>query len=143
NETNGGIGANKHQEGEWIEVLMEFFSENVSGNFMVYSTTIDLPEASDVRIIYQIQTTDLNGNSDLDAYYSDFSYNFISPDPDLSDLILILVLTAIIPVLLITAISLVRKRRQTRILTQKRKKKVIADKISDLFSLRVVICRMP
>jgi hypothetical protein len=141
NETNGGIGANKHQEGEWIEVLMEFSFENVSGNFMVYSTTIDLPETSDIRIIYQIQTTDLKGNSDLDAYYSNFSYNFISPSPDLSDLIPILVLTAIIPVLLITAFSLVRKRRQTRILTQKRKKKVIADKISDLFSLRVVICR--
>jgi hypothetical protein len=62
-----------------------------------------------------------------------------------SDLIPLLVVVGVISAILVTValvtVTLARKRRQTRIRAQKRKQKGIVDRSSDIFSLRVLICR--
>jgi hypothetical protein len=57
------------------------------------------------------------------------------------DLVPLLVVAGGVPVILITFVSLVRKRRRNLILTKKRQQREILDRSSDIFSLRAVICR--
>ncbi len=141
NITNGGNGASSHQEESWFEASMRF--HNTTNNIRLFSVTIDFNPESNTRIVYWVQTSDNEGNvrgksSDI---YPDFIYEIPVDFPDLTELIPVIVLAAIIPVLFIITLLSVRKRHQSQIVVQKRKKKVIVDKISDIFSLRVVICR--
>jgi hypothetical protein len=142
NISNGGNGASFHQEELWFEAPMTF--HNTSGSFTFYSVTIDFIPESDMKIVYWVQASDNQGNVNvqpLTVNLPEFIYEMPADIPDLSDLIPLIALAAIIPVMFILTVLFVRKRRQTQIVVQKRKKKVIVDKISDIFSLRVVICR--
>ncbi|MHA2244192.1 MAG: DUF2341 domain-containing protein, partial [Candidatus Hodarchaeales archaeon] len=139
NETDGGNGA---QEIKWNQVTMAYQYENVSRNSKVFFVTVDFSPDSETTVFYRIQTADDHGNVNSENTSSDFTYRLIIGDTfELSDLIPLLVLVGALPAFLITAMVLARKYRQTRSLNQKRKKKEILDRISDILSLRVIICR--
>ncbi len=70
-------------------------------------------------------------------------YNFYLPAHTIewADLVPLLIAVGIIPALLVTLIFVVRKRHMNRLLIQKRKQMEIIDRSTDIFSLRVLICR--
>ncbi|MFX0120814.1 MAG: LamG-like jellyroll fold domain-containing protein [Candidatus Hodarchaeota archaeon] len=140
NETDGGNGA---QEIQWYQVPMVFQYENISRNSKLFSVTVDFSPDSDTTIFYRIQAADYQGNVNSENTPFNFIFRPIINQStfELSDLIPLLVLVGALPAFLITAILLARKYHQTRLLTRKRKKKEIMDRISDILSLRVIICR--
>ncbi|UCG01078.1 MAG: DUF2341 domain-containing protein [Candidatus Heimdallarchaeota archaeon] len=140
NSTEGGNGA---QEILWYQVPMVYQYENISRNSKFYSVTVDFSPALDTTIFYRIQAADYQGNVNSENTPFNFTFKPIinRSTIELSDLLPLLVLVGVLPAFLITAMIIARKYHQTRVLTQKRKKKKIIDRISDILSLRVIICR--
>ncbi len=109
-------------------------------NGSVYLTTITLKKSG--TFTWRIIARD-----SLNQFYQSFSstepyfFNIPANTIEWSELIPLLVVVGVIPVVLITFSLMVRKRRQTRIRTKRSKQKEILDRSSDIFSLRVVICR--
>ena len=84
---------------------------------------------------------DTQGNLIENAHFSETAFEVPIDTIAWTDIVPLLVIAVVIPVILITFSLMVRNRRQTRIRAKRRKQKEILDRSSDIFSLRVVICR--
>ena len=105
-------------------------------NGSVYLTTLTFQE--DGTFTWRIIARDsLNQFRSLSST-NELFFNFITKTPELIPL---LVAVGVIPVVLIFFSLMVNRKRQTRILTKRRKQEEILDRSSDIFSLRVIICR--
>jgi hypothetical protein len=130
-----GKGSELKSENRKIVSMIYVNATNASS---LYSISIDLSSEKNNGFTFWIQAIDQQGNSFVPIIIADY---FPTKPFSFMEILPLLILSGIIPLFIFTSVFMTYRRHQRRTRLRVKSQIEIVEQISDLFSLKAIICR--